>query len=117
MANWAIDPRMFVPKGFTLEEPTPHPPLRQEVYVTGCYTLCNEDLAIVRLELPISKEDFGSLASALQVFFQTTHQLRVTEILPCPLGEAFVRFGSALEREVSGSYFHLWQLFHDRGQA
>ncbi|CAD6221146.1 unnamed protein product [Miscanthus lutarioriparius] len=74
MANWAVDPRPFVPKRFTLEESMPRPPLRQEVYVTGCYMLCNEDLAIVKLEPPVSKEDFGSLASALRVFFQETHQ-------------------------------------------
>jgi hypothetical protein len=32
-------------------------------------------MAIVRLEPPVSKEDFGSLASTLRVFFQETHQV------------------------------------------
>lgn len=43
MANFAVDPRPHVPKGFTLVEQPLRPPLRHEVYVTGCYTLANED--------------------------------------------------------------------------
>jgi hypothetical protein len=45
------------------------PPLRHEVFMTGCYTLYNEDLAIVKLRPSVHKDDFGSLATALRTFF------------------------------------------------
>lgn len=48
MVNWAVDPVPHIPKGSEIEAPVPHPPLRHEVFMTGCYTL--EDLAIVKLE-------------------------------------------------------------------
>jgi hypothetical protein len=32
--------------------------LRQEVFITGCYSLLNEDLAIVKLDPPVDKADF-----------------------------------------------------------
>lgn len=89
----------FIPKGFTMAVPVPHPPLCQEVYVMGCYTLANEDLAIVKLEPRVHSEDFASLASALRTFFMDVHEVHVPEVQPCPLGAAFVRFSSALERE------------------
>ena len=50
MANWAFNPLPHVPKGFALVEPVPRPPLHHKAYVTGCYTLSNEDLAIVKLQ-------------------------------------------------------------------
>lgn len=49
MANWPVDPLQHVLAGFTLEAPAHRPPLCYEVYVTGWYTLYNEDLAIVWL--------------------------------------------------------------------
>jgi len=49
MANFVVDPRPHVPSGFQLEDPPIRPPLCHEVFVTGCYTLYNEDLVIVRL--------------------------------------------------------------------
>lgn len=98
MANWAVDPRPFVPKGFTVE-PVQNPLLRHEVFMTGCYNAFNEDLAIVKLEPQVNKEDFGELKLALRVFFEEMHQVRVTDIQPCPLGDAYVHFSTPLERE------------------
>ena len=66
MANWACDPHPRVPKGFVLVEPMPRPPLHHEVYVTGCYTLSNEDLAIVKLQPQVHKDNFASVESALR---------------------------------------------------
>ena len=99
MANFAADPRPHVPAGFSLEDPPPRPPLRQEVFVTGCYALVNEDSAIVKLESPVHKDDFGPLATSLRSFFRDVHQVRVVDIQPCAPGEAYIRFNSPLERE------------------
>lgn len=99
MANWACDPPPFVSIGFTLEERSHRPPLRQEVYITGCYTLCNEDLAIMKLDPPVDKVDFKNLAEGLRTFFHEVHQVRTVEIIPCALGDAYVRFLSPLDRE------------------
>jgi hypothetical protein len=43
MANFTVDPPPHVPKGFTLVERSLHPLLRQEVYLTSCYTHDNEE--------------------------------------------------------------------------
>lgn len=67
--------------------------------MTGCYTLVNEDLAIMKLEPKVHPKDFASLATALRSFFMDVHGVHVTEIQPCPLGSAFVQFSSTLERE------------------
>ncbi|XP_066372399.1 uncharacterized protein [Miscanthus floridulus] len=99
MANFPVDPRPHMPKGFSLVEAPLRPPLGHEVSVIGCYSLYNKDLAIVRLEPKVHKDDFGPLATELRKFFSEIHQARVSEIQPCPFGEAFVRFGSPLERE------------------
>lgn len=99
MANWAVDPLPHLPAGFTLEEPAHRPLLRHEVYITRCYTLYNEDLAIIRMQPPMHKEDFDELKAALRTFFHDVHQVRTAEIQPCALGDAYVRFNSALERE------------------
>lgn len=99
MANFAVDPRPHVPKGFSLLDQPLRPPLRQEVFVSGCFVQANEDLAIIKLSPPVHKDDFGPLASELRRFFSEVHRAHVFEVQPCALGDAFVRFGSALERE------------------
>lgn len=99
MANFAVDPCPHVPKWFSLVEQPLRPPLHQEVFVTGCYTLANEDLAIIKLDPPVHKDDFGPLATELRQFLTDVHRAHVSEIQPFPLGDAFVRFGSPLDRE------------------
>lgn len=58
---------------------------------------------IMRLQPAMHKDDFDSLAMALRGFFEEMHEVRVTDIQPCPLGDAYVCFNTALEREVSWS--------------
>lgn len=99
MANWPVDPAPFVPKGFTLVERPPHPPLRLEVFVTGCYYQHNEDLAIIKLNPPVNKLDFPILQEALCDYFFSVHEVHLLEVEPCPLGDAYVRFASSIERE------------------
>jgi hypothetical protein len=77
------------------------------VYITSCYTLYNEDLAIVKMQLPVHKDDFGELKTALRTFFHDIHQVWTAEIQPCALGDGYVRFNSALDRErFLGPVFH-----------
>lgn len=99
MVNWEVDPLPFIPKGFTLAEQVQRPPLRHEVFVAGCFSQFNEDLAIVKLHPSVHKDDFDSLAEALRSFFEDIHEVHVSEVAPCPLSDAFVCFHSALERE------------------
>lgn len=72
--------------------------------MTGCYTLYNEDLAVVKLEPPVSKDDFEMVESALHTFFEDMHQVRVADIQPCPLGDAYIRFNSALKSSLIQSF-------------
>lgn len=99
MANWACDPRPHIPKGFELVPHVERLMLRHEVFVIGCFNQYNEDLAIIKLEPAINKEDFDQLATALRSFFKEIHEVHVAEVQPCPFGEAYVRFNSTLERE------------------
>jgi hypothetical protein len=73
MANWPCDPFPHVPTGYTLEMSVNQPLLRQVVFITGCYTLYNEDLVIVHLQPPVHKDDFEELKSALHTFFHEVH--------------------------------------------
>lgn len=99
MANFAIDPRRHVHAGFELEDPPHHTPLLHEVFVADSYNLANEDMAIVKLEPADEDHDFGSLSNQLRKFFSELHQVRVAEIQPCAVGDAYVRFTSPLDRE------------------
>jgi hypothetical protein len=62
-----------VPFGFTLEELVPRLPLHHEVFITGCYTLYNEDMAIVRMQSLVHKDDFGKLKTMLRTFLHDVH--------------------------------------------
>lgn len=53
----------------------------------------------MRMQLLVHKDDFGELKTALRTFFHDVHQVRTAEIQPCALGDAYVRFNSALDRE------------------
>ena len=73
MANWPYDPVPHLPPGFSIQEPPLRNGIRQEVFVIGCYTLYNEDLAIIKLQPPVSGDDFGEVKTALRSFFQDVH--------------------------------------------
>lgn len=62
------------------------PPLRHEVFVTGCYSAFNKDLAIIKLELPVHKGDFDLLTIELKSFFSEIHEVRVDDVEQCPFG-------------------------------
>jgi hypothetical protein len=80
-----------------LDDPPLHPLLCHEVFITSHYTLSNEDLAIIKLKPSVHMDDFGCMANELQKFFKEVHQVRVTEIQPCPSCDVFGSFSSPLE--------------------
>ena len=53
----------------------------------------------MKLNPPAHRDDFENLAAHLRTFFHEVHQVRTNEIQPCALGNAYVQFRSALERE------------------
>jgi len=53
--------------------------LLHKVFVMGCYTVYNEDLAIMKLD-PLVNKDFGELKTALRSFFHDVHQVHISEI-------------------------------------
>jgi hypothetical protein len=99
MANFAVDLCPRVPFGYSLVDWPLCPALRQEVFLIGCYSLANEDLTIVKLDPLVDKDDFKFITTELHRFFSEVHRAHVVEICPSALGEAYVRFGSSLERE------------------
>ncbi|KAF8671755.1 hypothetical protein HU200_049876 [Digitaria exilis] len=100
MANFAIDPAPHVPRGFEVPPRDPAaPPTRLYAYIGGIMDAYNEDLAIAFLLPAVAKEDFLELAKALKSFFIQNLGVRLMEVQPSPIGDAFVRFGSPIERE------------------
>ncbi|CAN6243644.1 unnamed protein product [Urochloa humidicola] len=100
MASIPIDPRPHAPRGF---EVIPHdpaaPPLRLSVHLGGCMDPFNEDVAIAMLVPAVAKEDFDLMAPSLKDYFIHAHRVRLMEVQPCAMGDAYVRFMSPLERE------------------
>jgi hypothetical protein len=99
MVNWEVDPRPHVSKGFKLVDHAPRPLLCHEVFMAGCFSQYNEDLATVKLQPSVHKDDFDSLTTAIRSFFEDIHQVHVAVVQLCPLGDAYVRFNTAVERE------------------
>ncbi|KAF8711352.1 hypothetical protein HU200_029381 [Digitaria exilis] len=100
MANFALDPLPHVPGGFEIvsHDPTA-PPSRLYAYIDGVMDACNEDLVIAILLPVVAKEDFQHLAEVLKSFFIQNMGVRLSEVQPSPVGDAFVGFSSPVERE------------------
>ncbi|CAN6363412.1 unnamed protein product [Urochloa humidicola] len=100
MTNFPVDPRPFVPRGFEVQLHDPAaPPLRLTSYIAGCLDKTNEDVAIALLYPKVVPQDFAPMAREMKTYFDQVHQISNLEIQPRPIGEAFVTFNSALERE------------------
>jgi hypothetical protein len=59
----------------------------------------NEDVAIALLVLAVAKEDFNLMAAVIKDYFIHTHHVRLMGVQPCAMGDAYIRFSSAVERE------------------
>ncbi|KAF8752694.1 hypothetical protein HU200_011935 [Digitaria exilis] len=93
MANFALDPLPHVPRGFEIVPRDPDaPPSRLYAYIGGVMDAYNEDLSIPFLLPAVAKEDFQHLAEALKSFFIQNMGVRLSEVQPSPIGDAFVRF-------------------------
>ncbi|CAO2165702.1 unnamed protein product [Urochloa humidicola] len=100
MANFAVDPRPHVPRGFTVLPHDPQePPRRLFAYIGGVMEAHNEDLAIAFFTPAVSKQDFDVMAVALKDFFANSFGTHLLQVQPSPIGDAFVRFMSPVERE------------------
>ncbi|CAN6230933.1 unnamed protein product [Urochloa humidicola] len=99
MANFAVDPYPFVPKGFTLiPQEVQRGPARMRSFLAFSLDKVNEDLAIAVTHPPVAKEDFKPFARQLHRYL-LDHQVCHPEIQMCPMGEAYVRFDSPMQRE------------------
>ncbi|KAF8692472.1 hypothetical protein HU200_039569 [Digitaria exilis] len=123
MANFAIDPHPHVPRGFEVLPRDPNaPPTRLHTYFGGVLEAHNEDLAVAFLLPAVAKEDFRELAEALKHFFTQDQGVHLLEVQPSPIGDAYVRFGSLVEREQFLDYviqfghgYTLRFINHDKG--
>ncbi|KAF8661800.1 hypothetical protein HU200_056755 [Digitaria exilis] len=100
MMSFAFDPLPHVPRGFEVVPRNPaSPPSRMYAYIGGILDAYNKDLAVAFLLSAVAKEDFRELSEALKSFFFQNMGVRLTEVQPAPIRDAFVRFGSPVERE------------------
>ncbi|CAN6234417.1 unnamed protein product [Urochloa humidicola] len=100
MASFPIDLRSHAPRGFVV---IPHDPVdaprRLFAYIGGVMEAHNEDLAIAFFTLAVAKQDFDPMAAALKDFFIHNMSVHLARVQPSPIGDAFVRFHSPVERE------------------
>ncbi|KAF8689755.1 hypothetical protein HU200_041673 [Digitaria exilis] len=82
----------------------------------------NEDIAINYFIPEVNKDDFGPMSHALKDFFARSYEVHLDEVLPCPIGDAYVCFHSPVERErfLDGtirfdSHYQLHFAKHDEG--
>ncbi|CAN6248991.1 unnamed protein product [Urochloa humidicola] len=100
MANFAVDPRPHAPRGFTVIPHDPsEAPRRLFAYLGGVMEAFNEDLAIAFFTPAVAKQDFDPMAAALKDFFAVSMGVHLAQVQPSPIGDAFVRFHSPVERE------------------
>jgi hypothetical protein len=59
----------------------------------------NDDVAIAMMVPAVTKQDFSPMAHAIQDYFIHNHRVRLMEVQPCAIGDAYVRFSSFLKRE------------------
>ncbi|KAJ1295839.1 hypothetical protein BS78_01G253900 [Paspalum vaginatum] len=91
MAYQRVDPTPFIPLGLQWED-VPHRVQAIRV-VTARAQRMNEDIAIVHLDpLPANQVFFGNVGEILQEFLVDMHGVRIKDIQPSPLGQAFVQF-------------------------
>lgn len=99
MAFFSVDPRPHAPRGFDVVPNYPKaPPLVLSVYI-GRMESYNEDLAIAYMVPKVNKVDFEPMAMALKDFFARTYGVHLTKVQSCPIGDAYIRFHSPVERE------------------
>lgn len=99
MAYERADPRPFVPRNLVWQDIINRPTMVRAV-ASRRATPKNEDLAIVTINpLPGNVLDFEVVEEVLREFFNA-RRIMVSDIQPCSLRQAYVRFVRALDRDV-----------------
>lgn len=99
MANFPVDPSAFLPRGFKVKDvlfPGRRPKRLRSHVGSSCRRL-HEDVGIAVLVPAVATCDFPHMADALHHYLTHSFKVRVLEIAACPIGAAFVTFGSCLE--------------------
>ncbi|WVZ78796.1 hypothetical protein U9M48_026449 [Paspalum notatum var. saurae] len=93
-----VDPEPFIPHGMDWQD-VPHRVQAQRV-LSFREQPRNEDLAIVNFHsLPAHQVPFGNVRELVREFLVDFMGVRIREILPYPLGQAFVRFERVYDRD------------------
>ncbi|CAL4979205.1 unnamed protein product [Urochloa decumbens] len=93
MANFAVDPRPFVPRGFTLQHhEVPREPVRMRSFLAFSVEKNNEDLAIAITEPRVAVEDFWPFARELRRFLLDNQRESFVLGGPFPFNEYQIRF-------------------------
>ncbi|KAL6882544.1 hypothetical protein ACP4OV_011234 [Aristida adscensionis] len=91
MANFDVDPRPHVPRGFALK---PNDPARAQIRLRSFLGTSmdhnHESVAIAVLVPEVAPEDFNLMARALRRYLAREHRILDVEIHRCPMGAAFV---------------------------
>lgn len=102
MVNFSFDPSAFLPRGFSVENSLfpDRRPKRLRSHLGTARSRNNEDVAIAVLVPAIAVCNFAPMADALHHYLVHSFRVRVSEISACPVGAAYVTFGSCVEREA-----------------
>lgn len=103
MANFSVDLSAFLPHGFMVGNALfpDRRPKRFRSHLGTVRSKINEDVSIAVLVPVVADCNFVQVAEALHHFMVHTFRVRVFEIAACPIGAAFVTFGSCIEREAA----------------
>jgi len=98
MAFQRADPWPFVPRNLQWQQVENRVPVVRAV-ASSCPPAQNEDLAIVLINpLPGIELHFPAVVDVLRDFFHL-HRIHYTDIQPCHLGQAYVRFAHRVDRD------------------
>jgi len=98
MAYQRSDPRLFIPEGFNWED-TPDREFMSRAVAPMRPPATNEDLAIVTFNpLPGNELNFAAVPNIVREFL-AMQRIGHRAVMPCHLGQAYVRFTHAYDRD------------------
>lgn len=99
MAYERCDPRPFVPREMPWNDVVNRPTMVRAVASRRLQRF-NEDLAIITINpLPGNIFHFPTINEIIREYLENIRRIEVTEVQPCSLGEAYVRFDRVLDRD------------------
>jgi hypothetical protein len=99
MANFPVDPSLFIPGHFVILE-VPHRPQHCRYHVASPVSAKHEDLAIFTITpgLP-ANQPFATTRLFLRAFIEDELRFTLDITQRCPLGSAYVRVSSISDRD------------------